>query len=83
MKAQDHLLLTLGHKLQQKRREQEMSQEMLAKKAGLPRTYISDVENGKRNLSFCNVVSMATALGTTVAELATGIEDAEAPSQRF
>jgi len=74
MKARDKLLILLGQRIKQKRRELKMKQEELAEKTGLHRTYVSDVELGKRNLGFCIVVSIALALNTTVSELATGIE---------
>jgi transcriptional regulator with XRE-family HTH domain len=40
-----------------------MSQEELGYKAGLHRTYISDIERGTRNVSLCNFVRLARALG--------------------
>ena len=74
MKARDKLLILLGQRIKQKRRELKMKQEELAGKTGLHRSYVSDVELGKRNLGFCILVSIALALNTTVSELAIGIE---------
>lgn len=42
---------------------QGLSQEELAEKAGLHRTYISLVEREKRNIALDNVEKMANALG--------------------
>ena len=46
-----------------------MSQEALAAKYGLDRTYIMDIERGKRNLSLRNIEVIAAALGVTIAKL--------------
>lgn len=46
-----------------------MSQERLAELAGLDRTYVSDVERGKRNLGLRNIVLLADTLGVAPADL--------------
>lgn len=40
----------------------DMSQEELADRAGLHRTYIGGVEQGRRNLSLLNIMKIAKAL---------------------
>ena len=40
----------------------KISQEELADRAGIHRNYISQIEGGKRNVSFYNVVRIARAL---------------------
>lgn len=52
-----------------KRAELRISQEELAYRAGLHRTYISDVERGVRNLSLESIDKLAKALELTVAAL--------------
>jgi transcriptional regulator with XRE-family HTH domain len=51
------------------RQQTGISQEKLAEKAGLHRTYVSSVERGKRNISIENIERLAKALGTTMASL--------------
>ena len=46
-----------------------MSQEQLANKAGLHRSYISDIERGARNPSLSTVSRLATALSLSASKL--------------
>lgn len=47
----------------------ELSQEELAERAELHRTYISSIEHGKRNPSLENIEKLAKALDTSISEL--------------
>ena len=69
----------LGARIRDKRRRQGLTQRDLALMVGLDRSYISGVENGKRNASFDNIVKIACGLGITLYELMWGIE---IPSQK-
>lgn len=51
------------------REERELSQERLAEMAGLHRTYISSIEQGRRNVALVNVRRLARALGVDPADL--------------
>jgi transcriptional regulator with XRE-family HTH domain len=51
-----------GDKIRQIRKQKKISQEELAFRAGLHRTYISDVERGHRNVSLENIEKIAKAL---------------------
>jgi transcriptional regulator with XRE-family HTH domain len=44
-----------GEKLKEIRTQKGLSQEKLAFKSGLHRTYISDIERGARNVSLVNI----------------------------
>ena len=56
------ILKTFGENVKKTRQKQELSQEDLAVKAGLHRTYIGGIERGERNVSLLNVERIATAL---------------------
>ena len=49
------ILTRYGQAVRKIRLAQEISQEELADRCGLHRTYISDIELGKRNLSLENI----------------------------
>lgn len=56
--------------------ELELTQEDLADKAGIHRTYLSDVERDTRNLSLVNIEKLAAALGMKLSELFVAVEQA-------
>ena len=58
-----------GEKLKEIRIQKGLSQEKLAFKSGLHRTYISDIERGARNVSLVNIEKIAKALGISNSEL--------------
>jgi transcriptional regulator with XRE-family HTH domain len=51
------------------RTEKGISQEELAQRSGLHRTYVSSVERGERNISLINIAKLANALGVKPSEL--------------
>ena len=57
-----------GNAIRQRRYELGWSQEHLAAQAGLHRTYVADVERGKRNISLENIIKLAFALKLTPGE---------------
>jgi len=59
----------LGNAIRTKRNDLGISQEELADRAGLHRTYISDIERGARNLSLESIDKLATALQISIASL--------------
>lgn len=63
------ILNLLAHNVRYYRSIQKMSQELLAEKADLHPTYISNIEQGKRNISLQAVYQLANALNLSVSEL--------------
>jgi transcriptional regulator with XRE-family HTH domain len=62
-----------GRRVRARREDIELSQEQLAERAELHRTYISSVEQGRRNLALRNIVKLAQALELDPAELVRGL----------
>jgi transcriptional regulator with XRE-family HTH domain len=58
-----------GHAIRKRRQELGISQEELADRADLHRTYIGDIERGERNVSLENIEKLASALGVSVSVL--------------
>ena len=65
----------LGLKIKQLRNKMGISQEELAFRCDLHRTYISSVELGKRNVSVRNIEKIALALNVEIIELFKKSED--------
>ncbi len=57
-----------------RREELKLTQEDLAGRAGIHRTYLSDVERGARNLSLVNIERLAGALSLKLSELFAAVE---------
>ena len=58
-----------GNRVRELRVAQGLSQEVLAQKAGLHRTYIGGIERGERNVSLSNINKIALALKLPLYEL--------------
>jgi transcriptional regulator with XRE-family HTH domain len=65
---------SFGSRLAQLRRQRCLSQEELAKRCGLHRTYVSSVERGERNISLVNIVALAKILCSSASALLRGID---------
>jgi transcriptional regulator with XRE-family HTH domain len=63
-----------GDTLRAVRLEVGVSQEELAHRAGLDRTYVSSCERGKRNVSLETIVKLAEALGVLPSALLSGLD---------
>jgi transcriptional regulator with XRE-family HTH domain len=59
----------LGIAIRQLRVQLEFSQEELADKCGLHRTYIGSVERGERNIAIDNVIKLSVALNCRVSDI--------------
>jgi transcriptional regulator with XRE-family HTH domain len=65
------VLVRFGQAVRKRRVELGLSQEGLAERADLHRTYVADIERGARNVSLKNIEKLATALGVSIADLFT------------
>src|SRR5689334_2297788 len=63
------LLGIIGARLRSLRRERGLSQEALADRADIDRSYMSGVERGLRNISVLNLERLAKALDVRLVEL--------------
>ena len=69
------LLVLLGKRVHDLRVAKGWSQEEFAHICGVHRTYAGQIERGEKNLSFGNLLKVSGALGVTVSELLSGLED--------
>lgn len=72
MAERDQFLVQVGKRIRTLRESKGISQEGLAEKSGLHRTYIGGVERGLRNPSLKSLARMAKALGVAVGQLFDG-----------
>ena len=63
-----------GFAVKARREALGLTQEDLAEKARIHRTYLSDVERGTRNLALLNIERLASALKLSLAELFATVE---------
>ena len=68
-KEQERWLEAVGKAIRAFRTEEGISQEALGFRAGLHRTYVSDVERGKRNPTVWTLQRLAPKLSTTPSEI--------------
>ena len=70
-------LKTLGERIRQTRKAKGLTQESLADKAKIDRSYVGGVERGERNLTFSMLCQLCIALGCDVAALTEGLPKVE------
>jgi transcriptional regulator with XRE-family HTH domain len=63
-----------GFAVKMRREELGLTQEDLADRAGIHRTYLSDMERGSRNVSLINIERVAAALALLLSELFQRVE---------
>lgn len=63
-----------GFAVKARREELDLTQEDLADRAGIHRTYLSDIERGSRNVALINIERLAVALSITMTELFRRVE---------
>ncbi|MFQ6702946.1 MAG: helix-turn-helix domain-containing protein [Alphaproteobacteria bacterium] len=69
------ILKKLGERIKKLRKEAGISQEKLAELAGLDRTYINGVENGRRNISIINMEKICIALEISLVDFFNFLEE--------
>ena len=69
MPLETDIRVRFGRRLRDLRKERGLSQEELAFRAGLHRTYVSSAERGERNVALINIERLATALGVDIRDL--------------
>lgn len=74
------LLIAFGNAVRAARKAGSLTQQELADRASLHRTYIADIERGRRNVSLVNISALARALEISPSKLLTGIEADEPAS---
>ncbi len=71
--ANADLLRAVGDRVRSLRRKRGWTQEDLAAKAEIDRTFVADVERGKRNLTLVYIGVLATAFDLTLAQFFSGV----------
>lgn len=72
-----HAHVALGRAIRDFRARLQISQEELANRAGLDRTYVGGIERGERNPAFANIGRLAAALDVRPSELLARAEELE------
>ncbi len=73
MSHRHQTLTRFGLNVRRRREAIGLSQEALAEKADLDRTYISGIERGTRNPTILSAARVAAALKTSLAQLLNGV----------
>jgi transcriptional regulator with XRE-family HTH domain len=63
------ILIKFGERVRDLRKSKNLSQEELADKAGLHRTYIGMIERAEKNITLVNIEKIAKALGVEISDL--------------
>jgi len=63
------VLIKFGQKVREERARLRLSQEELAGRAGVHRTYIGMIERAEKNITLENIEKIAKALGISISDL--------------
>ena len=69
MNSKQNILIKFGERVREIRKEKGLSQEELAHKADLHRTYIGMIERAEKNITLINIEKIANALETEIITL--------------
>ena len=69
MTDKDKTLILFGNRVREERHKLGLSQEELAERVGLHRTYIGMIERAEKNITLINIEKIANALGIPLDKL--------------
>ncbi len=69
----EDFLTRLGSRIRKLRLRRGWTQIVMAERVGLDRSFLADVERGKRNISIINLDLIAKGLGVSLSRLLSGI----------
>lgn len=72
---------SVGERIKERRVEIGWTQDQLCTKAGLSKSFLSELENGKRSVSASNLLDIARALSVSLDFLMTGKASKETPTE--
>ncbi len=67
------ICVRFGKRLRRLRKQREWTQVYMAEYVGMDRSFISDLENGKKEICLRNLQLLATTFDMTVAKLLSGL----------
>lgn len=70
---EDKILVKFGQRIRELRHALGLSQEELAERAGVHRTYVGMIERGEKNITLKSLAKIAKALGISMDFLMKGI----------
>jgi transcriptional regulator with XRE-family HTH domain len=73
MVLHSEILKKFGEQVRQLRLEEGISQEELASRANLHRTYIGMIERAEKNITLMNIGKIAKALNKNISEICNGL----------
>lgn len=68
--------MSIGENVKAIRKEKKLTQSELAEEMGISRSYLSDIENNRKNPSIKTLTSLANKLDVSVVYLMTGKKEA-------
>lgn len=69
----EDIRIRVGRRLQKLRKQRGWTQVQMAEQFGLDRSYLADVEHGKRNISIVNLEVIARGFGLTLSRFLTKV----------
>ena len=69
----EDLLIRLGKRIRKLRKQRGWTQVVMAEKIGIDRSFLAEVETGKRNIAILNLELIAEGLGLSLSRLFAGL----------